>query len=122
MFKLKNESGITLIEVVIVMVLISLVLIPIFNMFTMNFKTLITSEQKTKALLKAQEILEKEKDKLSNLQGELNYPQLTSRKEDGLASEVSLIKTDSLYTIEVRVFCDQVFVHLITKVGDHNGG
>lgn len=120
MLKLKNENGMTLVEVVVVMVIISIALIPMLKVFTLNLQSLTSSEQKTIALLKAQEILEHEKYKVNSLSENIAKRQGSVSKEEGLKSEVSVLKKDDLYTIDVQVFYDDKKIHLITKTGDYH--
>ncbi|SMB94727.1 prepilin-type N-terminal cleavage/methylation domain-containing protein [Desulfonispora thiosulfatigenes DSM 11270] len=117
---MKSQNGMTLIEIMVVMVIISIALIPMMHMFTFNFQTLSTSKEKYEAILKAQEILEREKNNINTFASNLQSSAIYVRKEDGFISEITVSQKDILYTIAVKVYNENQNVQLITKVGNYH--
>ncbi|MGI6227561.1 MAG: type IV pilus modification PilV family protein [Peptococcales bacterium] len=115
---MNNQKGMTLVELMVAVVIISLALITMMNMFDLGLNTTIKAKKETKAVTLAQIKMEEAKYKLN--QGEsprVTRTEFTEVENQGYEYEVE-VSGDSLKTIEVIVYYDDKSVKLMTKLGE----
>ncbi|KJS88309.1 MAG: hypothetical protein JM58_01330 [Peptococcaceae bacterium BICA1-8] len=118
---MENEKGMTLVEVIVAMVIISLALITMISLFDVGLNTTSKAEKETKAVSLAQVKLEEAKDKLNRGQpAGIVRTAFSETENQGYEYEVQ-VSGGSLKMIKVVVYYGRKTVELVTKLGERNG-
>lgn len=115
-----NQKGMTLVELMFAVVIISLALLTMLNMFDLGLSTTSKAEKETKAVGLAQQKMEESKYFLNSNQpvstGRTPFPEVENA---GYEYNIEVSAEGGLKEIKVTVyFADNKNVVLVTKLGD----
>ncbi|MFZ5943370.1 MAG: type IV pilus modification PilV family protein [Bacillota bacterium] len=114
-----NEKGMTLVELMVAVVIISLALITMLDMFDLGINTTSKAEKETKAVQLAQQKIEEAKYLLNNGQpAAISRVPFPEPENEGYDYEVMVEDFTGLKEIKVVVYYENKNVVLVTKLGD----
>lgn len=117
---MRNEKGMTLVEVMFAVVIISLALLVMLDIFDLGLNTTSKAEKETKAVGLAQQIMEESKYKINNnLPVPLGRTPFPEEENAGYDYNVEVSTMAGLKEIKVTVYykTDKNIV-LVTKLGE----
>ncbi|MDK2824593.1 MAG: hypothetical protein PWQ67_2164 [Clostridia bacterium] len=116
---MNDQKGMTLVELMVAVVIISLALITMMDMFDLGLNTTLKAEMETKAVELAQEKIEEAKDLINHsLPAETSRTSFPEPENAGYEYEIKEISVDGVKEIKVVVYYDtNKSVVLVTRLG-----
>lgn len=116
---MNNEKGMTLVELMVAVVIISLALVSMLNMFDLGVTTTNRAYQETKAVELAQQKMEEVKYSLNNsLPVTIGLASFEEPENQDYEYEVEISTVDGLKEIKVTVYYGSKNVVLVTRLGE----
>lgn len=114
-----NQKGMTLVELMVAIVIISLALITMLDMFDLGISTTSQAEKETKALFLAQQKIEEVKNSSNPHSYETASPETFPEPDQDFTYEIIIDDLENnVIQIEVKVNYDSDNVVLVTRIGD----